>query len=60
MKRLTLKITQNDPGSDPISIEMDCYVTKQQGEDHLIAAMLLEAEQHGNDGKARVHLLMVE
>lgn len=60
MKKLTLKIMQKEPGSDPISIEMVCRVTKQQGEEHRIASMLLDVEQLVNVGKPRLHLFVVK
>jgi len=59
IKKLTLKVSQSRPGEDPLVLEADCSVTKMNGTSEEIATMLMEAEAHFNEGRARLHLFIV-
>ena len=56
MKKLDITISQRQPDGKKIMVEGEMKVKTQVGTDEEIAEMLLEAEQHGNDGGARVHI----
>lgn len=63
VKKLSFKVTQMIPvgqGVKRVSILMDCIVKEQEGDDTEVANMLLEAEQLGNAGRAKLHLFTVE
>ena len=57
MKKLHITITRMLPGEKSrLRLEMNAVVISQAGDDKSIAEMLLEAEMHGNDGQARIHI----
>lgn len=58
MHRLTISIYQQDQEhlKAPTRIVLDCTVREQSGTEEEIGLMLLEAEQRGNLGAARIHV----
>jgi regulator of sirC expression with transglutaminase-like and TPR domain len=57
MRKLTINIyqQQSEHLDTPTRIVLDCVVRERSGTEAEIAAMLLEAEMHGNLGTARIH-----
>jgi len=58
--RIGATIQQSQPDGSLVKVEFGGLATNVQGTKDQIGEMLLEAERHGNDGKSRVHLVMVE
>lgn len=58
MRKLTISIYQQHPVhlNTPTKVVLHCVVLEQTGTESEIGAMLLEAEMHGNLGKARIHV----
>jgi len=52
------KITARQPDGSVIGIEFRGEVTWMQGNIHAIARVVLEVEEHGNSGRARIHLFL--
>lgn len=61
MRKVMINIYQQHPEhlETPTRIVLECEVREQSGTETEIGAMLLEAEQHGNLGKARIHVSMM-
>ena len=60
MKDLHLKITKRLGDGRLLILEAKAQITDQEGTDEEIAKMLLEAEMHYNEGRARLHLSVVK
>ena len=58
MQKVSLTIQQRQIDGSTVIVRTEGKVVEQKGTDEEIADMLLEAEMHGNDGKARVHLFV--
>ena len=58
--RIGVKIQQRQPDSSLVIVEFSGQVANAEGSKEQIAHMLLEAEQHGNDGKSRIYISMEE
>lgn len=56
----TLKgtIQQRQPDGSIVGLTFRCKAESMFGPIEKVAEVLLEAEQHGNDGKSRVHLFL--
>lgn len=58
--RIGVTIQQRQPDGSLVRVEFGGLATNVQGTKDQIGEMLLEAERHGNDGKSRIHIMMVE
>lgn len=58
--RIGLTIQQRQLDGKLVKVEFGGLATNVEGTKEQIAKMLLEAEMHGNDGKARLHISMFE
>jgi len=52
------RIQQRQPDGSLIGLEFRGKVEKMEGPIRKVAEVVLEAEMHGNDGKARIHLFL--
>jgi len=55
-EKVKIRVTKLIPGGQRLDINIEGQITHQAGHDEAIVQMLLEAEQHGNDGAARIHI----
>lgn len=56
--RVTILIQQSQRDGPPLKVKVGGFVHILEGTAGKVAAMLLEAEMHGNDGSARIHISM--
>jgi len=59
-KKRTIKgsFTSRLPNGTSVGIEFEGVVTNMLGSPEQVAAVVLEGEMHGNDGKTRVHVFL--
>lgn len=58
--RIGVTIQQRQPDGSLVKVEFGGRAMTSEGTPDQIGYMLLEAEQHGNDGRARIHITMQE